>query len=146
MRRLWNAFWWIVLGPFILLYRCLTRKKIKVEQKQSYVTYTNEGPSEPIIITLPSLQSQLAHQPEEQGVLLEEQPDWTWMGKPLRKLDDGHLYNIVQAVKNGTWNSGGVANIGPGLGQALKIEYKRRGIDVEACLKRNAKYEGRYEN
>jgi len=73
-----------------------------------------------------------------------------WMGKPISKLDDGHLWNIIQAVETGQWASGAPAWFDAVTTTALADEYARRKIfgvfskkRVKKIKKHNKEYEDR---
>ena len=71
--------------------------------------------------------------------LNQEEPEM-WGDSPIPSLDDGHLWNILQALKNGKWAKGWSVTFQPAIKKALLMEGKRRcfnDIDVQHFIERN---------
>ena len=50
-----------------------------------------------------------------------------WFNEPIVSLDDGHLFNIIEAMNRGTWlKTGNPVQITPDLRYALRKEAKKR--------------------
>jgi len=63
---------------------------------------------------------------------------WMWVEDYVNELKGRRLYNIIEAIKRGTWKtSGKKVEIAPGLKRALQAEWEKRAISA----KKIAKYE-----
>ncbi|HET6494668.1 MAG TPA: hypothetical protein VFH61_04780 [Thermoleophilia bacterium] len=53
--------------------------------------------------------------------------DVTWQGEPLGKLETSHITRILEAVRRGTWSSGGPCRVPGFVAEAMRVELRVRG-------------------
>ena len=140
-RMFWIAILWPLL-PIVLWNRRKRIKKAKAKEKKRLAYERRKKKREAKVKVVMPCGKEVEAEPGE--VIDLKYSGHLWMGKPIEALDDGHLWNIIQAIRRGTWKGGGECRIKYGLAQALKKESRRRGWKPEDAVtfeKRNKEWE-----